>query len=91
LQGGFARWSIFLLRGRRIATYTLLTMVMTTVSVRLDEDMAERLDKIAAKAEARQPGAKFKRSDALRMAVEQGLRVLEKDLRIAAPRPKPRP
>jgi predicted transcriptional regulator len=66
-------------------------MVMTTVSVRLDEVLAARLDKLAEKAAARVPGGpKFSRSDIVRMAVEQGVRVLEKDLRIAAPRAKER-
>jgi predicted transcriptional regulator len=66
------------------------TMVMSTVSVRLDDEMAARLDKLAEKAASRVPGSKFKRSDIVRMAVEQGVRALEKELRIAAPRLKER-
>lgn len=73
------------------ALYTSWAMVMTTVSVRLDDDLAARLDKLAEKAAARVPGGpKFSRSDIVRMAVEQGVRVLEKELRIAAPRAKER-
>jgi predicted transcriptional regulator len=70
--------------------YTLSTMVMATVSVRLEGDLAERLDKLAAKAAARVPGSKFSRSDIVRMAVEQGVKVLEKQLKVAAPRAKER-
>jgi hypothetical protein len=72
------------------ASYTLHTMVMTTVSVRLEGDLAERLDKLAAKAAARVPGSKFSRSDIVRMAMEQGVRALEKQFRVAPPRAKER-
>ena len=63
---------------------------MTTVSVRLDEELTARLDVLAKQAAARVKGSKFSRSDVVRMAVEQGVRAMEKELRIAAPRAKER-
>lgn len=70
------------------STYTL-HMVMITASVRLDGEIAERLDRIAQKSSERAGGAEITRSNAIRMALERGIAELEKELKIKR-EPKPR-
>lgn len=66
------------------------------VSARIPAALAERLDAVAAALAARVPGMTFRRSDALRAAVERGLEALEAEIHGArapvatAKRPAPR-
>jgi predicted transcriptional regulator len=59
---------------------------MPNTSVRLDDDSTARLDRIAEKLTARTPGAKMRRSDAIRVALERGMAALEGELGIARPK-----
>lgn len=63
-------------------------MATRSVTARLEEDLVERLDRLAAALSARAKGAEVSRSDALRVAATAGLDALEKE--IAAERPPPK-
>ena len=55
-----------------------------TVSGRVHATTVERLDRIAQVLGAKRPGELVKRSDALRVAIERGVEVLERELGIEA-------
>jgi predicted transcriptional regulator len=66
-------------------------MVMVTASVRLEGEIAARLDRIAQKSSERAGGAEISRSSAIRMAIERGIADLEKELGIKhSPKPRSR-
>jgi predicted transcriptional regulator len=62
-------------------------MRMNTISVRLDAASTERLDRIAEALAERAQGARITRSNALRVAVERGIELLESELNV---KPKPK-
>ena len=51
--------------------------MQTTISLRCTEGFIDRLDAWIVEAEAKTPGVKFNRSDALRAAAERGFQALE--------------
>jgi hypothetical protein len=67
---------------------------LVTVSGRVQGATARRLDRIADKLASRRPGENIRRSDALRVAIERGVEVLERELGISqdeAPEPTQTP
>src|SRR5262245_50681477 len=57
---------------------------LPTVSGRVLPATVERLDRIAAELARKRPGEVVKRSDALRVALERGVEVLEHELGLVA-------
>ena len=53
------------------------------VSVRLDDDAIERLERIAEALSKRAGGAQIKRGTAVRVAVQHGIEALEAELGLA--------
>jgi hypothetical protein len=55
-------------------------MATKSLTVRLEEDIFVRLDRLAEKLTVRAKGAEVNRSDALRVCVLSGLDALEKEI-----------
>jgi hypothetical protein len=58
-------------------------MAKDTLAVRLEEDHASRLDKIARVLSKRAAGLPVSKSEAIRLTIERGLAALEEELRIS--------
>jgi predicted transcriptional regulator len=61
------------------------------VPIRLEDDLIDRLDRLATAMTARAAGAKVPRTSAMRIVLERGLEVLEAEMGLTARRPKPKP
>lgn len=61
---------------------------MVTLSVKVDDELAERLDRLAAEMSARAGGAQVTRSNAMRVALERGMEALETEFAIRTKKPK---
>jgi hypothetical protein len=72
------RLSAWLEEEERMAK-TTKTAAAAPVSVRLDSELVERLDRVAEYLS--RPGLKLARMDALRIALAEGLTVLEADMK----------
>jgi predicted transcriptional regulator len=53
---------------------------MVTISVRIDDELVDRLDELAKVLSARAAGAGMSRSNAVRVALERGVEALEAEL-----------
>jgi hypothetical protein len=65
---------------------------LTTISGRVPSSLVPRLDRIREALSMRAAGARLKRSDAIRAAIERGVEALESELGIVESEPsKPAP
>jgi predicted transcriptional regulator len=58
--------------------------------IRLDDEIIGRVDRVAAGLAERASGVRVSRSEAMRVALEQGLRQLEHELEITVPKNRKR-
>jgi hypothetical protein len=58
------------------------------IPVRLEEDIIERLDRIAEALTARAVGARVSRASAMRVALERGVSSIETELGLSRAKPK---
>lgn len=61
-----------------------------TLPIRLEDDLIDRLDSLAAALSERAAGAKVSRTAAMRAAMERGLEALEAELGAGVRRRKPK-
>lgn len=61
------------------------------IPIRLEDDLVERIDRVAEALKARASGAPVPRAVAMRVAMERGLDALEVELGIGTRRSKPKP
>jgi hypothetical protein len=54
-------------------------MAMNKIDLRIEDELADRLDRAATLLSKRVPGVKVTRSDAVRAAIEAGLVIIEGD------------
>jgi hypothetical protein len=65
-------------------------MVARPVPIRLENDLIERLDRLAAAMADRAAGAKVPRTSAMRIVLDRGLDALEAEFGLTSRRPKPK-
>ncbi|WP_437279266.1 hypothetical protein WME90_01540 [Sorangium sp. So ce375] len=56
-----------------------------TIGVRVEPELADRIDRIAAEMASRAAGVDVKRGEAARVATERGVEVLERELGLEGP------
>ena len=61
---------------------------MLTLSVKVDDEFAARLDRLAEVMSARAGGAQVSRSNAMRVALDRGIDALELEFAMKSKKPK---